>query len=58
MRKARALVARFEARLQAQGRQRDGSRRGKLRPSKAGKQAITGARAVGETQQKKGQGQP
>jgi hypothetical protein len=36
MGKARALVARFEARLRAQGRQRGGRQRGKLPPLKVG----------------------
>jgi hypothetical protein len=44
--KAMALVARFEAQLQAQGRQR--GRKGRER--QAGKKAITGARATGRTQ--------
>jgi hypothetical protein len=58
MGKARALVARFEARLQAQCRQRVGKRQGRVPPPKAGKQAIAVARATGETQQKKGRGRP
>jgi hypothetical protein len=56
MRKARALIARFEARLRAQGRQRGGNGRGRLLPSKAAKQAAAGAWATGEMQQKKGRG--
>ena len=56
--KAKVLVDKFEARLQAQCRQRGRKRRGRLPPSTAGKQAIAGARATGETQQKKGRGRP
>ena len=40
MGKARALVARFEAGLRAQRRQRGGKYRERLPPSKAGKQAT------------------
>jgi hypothetical protein len=56
--KAKVLVDKFEAQLRAQCRQRGEKRRGRLHPSKAGKQAIVGARATGETQQKKGRGRP
>jgi hypothetical protein len=56
--KAKGLVDKFEARLRAQCRQRGGKRRGRLPPRKAGKQAIAGAYATGETQQKKGRGRP
>ena len=49
--KAKVLVDKFEARLRAQCRQRGGKRRRRLPPSKAGKQAIAGARERGETQQ-------
>jgi len=56
--KARALIARFEAQLQAQGRQR--GRKGQERQPllKAGKKTITGAYATGGMQQRKGQGRP
>jgi hypothetical protein len=50
--KARALVARFEARLRAQGKQRGGKGRGRMLPSN------TGIQATGKTQQKKGRGRP
>jgi hypothetical protein len=56
MGKARALIARFEAGLQAQHKQKGGKGRCRLSLSRAGKQA--GTRATGETQQKKGQGRP
>jgi hypothetical protein len=59
MGKARALIARFEAGLRAQRKQRKqkgGKGRGRPFPSRAGKQA--GTRATGETQQKKGRGRP
>jgi hypothetical protein len=42
MGKARALVARFEARHGAQRKQKGGKGRGRLLPSKAGKQASAG----------------
>jgi hypothetical protein len=58
MGKARALVARFEAQLRAQGKQRSGKGRGRLLPSNAGKQATGGVHATGETQQKRGRGRP
>jgi hypothetical protein len=45
MRKARALVARFEAGLQAQGKQKGGKGRGRLPLSKPGKRAIAGVHA-------------
>jgi hypothetical protein len=51
---ARVLVARFEARLRAQGRQNGGNARGRLPPLRAGKKAIAGARGTGETHQKMG----
>jgi hypothetical protein len=50
--KARALVARFEAQLRAQGRQRGGKGRERLPLLKAGK----GTHATGKTQQKRGRG--
>src|SRR5271156_6128254 len=53
MGKARALVARFEAGLRAQRKQKGGEGRGRLLPSKAGKQAAAGVRATGQTQEKK-----
>jgi hypothetical protein len=56
--KAKGLVDKFEARLRAQCRQRGGKRRGRLPLPKIGKRATAGARATGETQQKKGQGRP
>ena len=52
MGKARALAARFEAGLRAQRKQKGGKGRGRLLPSKAGKQAAAGVRATGQTQQK------
>ncbi len=58
LRKVKVLVDKFEARLQAQSRQRGGKRRGRLHPPKAGKQAIAGTCATGETQQKKVRGRP
>jgi hypothetical protein len=58
MGKARALVARFEARLRAQRKQKGGKGRGRLLPSKAGKQAAAGVRATGQTQEKKRRGRP
>ena len=54
--KAKVLVDKFKAQLQAQCRQRGRKRRGRLPPPKAGKQAIVVACATGETQQKKGRG--
>jgi hypothetical protein len=59
MGKAKALIARFEAGLRAQHKQRKqkgGKGRGRPFPSRVGKQART--RATGDTQQKKGQGRP
>jgi hypothetical protein len=56
--KARALVARFEAGLRAQGKQKGGKGCGKLPPSKPGKRAIAGVRTKGETQKKRGRGRP
>ena len=58
MGKAKALVARFEAGLQAQRKQRGGKGRGGLLPSKAGKQAAAGFRATGQMQEKKQRGRP
>ena len=58
MGKARAFVARFEAGLQAQRKQKGGKGRGRLLPSKAGKQAAVGVRATGQTQEKKRRGRP
>jgi hypothetical protein len=58
MGKARALVARFEAQLRAQGKQRGKIGRERLPLLKAGKQATAGARAIGKTPQKKGRGRP
>ena len=49
MGKARALVARYKARLRAQHKQKGGKGRGRLLPSKAGKQAAVGVRAIGQT---------
>jgi hypothetical protein len=48
MGKARALVARYKAWLQAQHKQKGGKGRGRPFPSRVGKQA--GTRAIGETQ--------
>jgi hypothetical protein len=48
--KAKVSVDKFEARLRAHCRQRDGKRRGRLPPPKAGKQAIVGDCATGEMQ--------
>jgi hypothetical protein len=56
--KARALTDRFEGQLRAQGRQRGGKGRERQPLSKADKQAVTGARATGKTQQKRGRGRP
>ena len=47
MGKASTLVARFEAGLRAQRKQKGGKGRGRLLPSKAGKQAAVGVRAIG-----------
>jgi hypothetical protein len=55
--KAKALVARFEAGLRAQGKQKGGKGRGRLSLSIPGKQAIAGVRTKGETQ-KRGRGRP
>jgi hypothetical protein len=55
--KARALVARFEARL-TQRKQRGGKGQGRLLPSKAGKQAAAGFRATGQMQEKKQRSRP
>jgi hypothetical protein len=54
--KARALIARFEAGLRAQHKQKGGKGRGRPFLSRAGKQA--GTWVTGETKQKKGQGRP
>ena len=56
--KVRALVARFEARLRAQRKQKGGKGRGRLLSSKAGKQAAARVRATGQTQEKKRRGRP
>jgi hypothetical protein len=53
MGKARALVARYKARLRAQHKQKGRKGRGRLLPSKAGKQAAAGVRETGQTQEKK-----
>jgi hypothetical protein len=58
MGKASALVARFEAGLRAQRKQKGGKGRGRLLPSKAGKQAAAGVRATGQTQERKPRGRP
>jgi hypothetical protein len=58
MGKARALVARYKARLRAQHKQKGGKGRGRLLPSKAGKQAAAGVRAIGQTQEKKRRSRP
>jgi hypothetical protein len=55
--KAKALVARFEAGLRAQGKQKGGKGRGRLPPSIQGKRAIVGVRTKGEMQ-KRGRGRP
>jgi hypothetical protein len=49
LRKAKDLVDKFEVRLQAHCRQKGGKRRERLLLQKAGKQAIAGTRATGET---------
>lgn len=51
--KAKVLVDKFGARLQAQCRQRVGKKPGRLPSSKAGRQTIAGA-CLGGSQQKKG----
>jgi hypothetical protein len=53
MGKARAFVARFEAGLRAQRKQKGGKGRGRLLSSKAGKQAVARVRATGQAQEKK-----
>jgi hypothetical protein len=50
MGKARALIARFEAGLRAQRKQKGGKRRCKLFQSKAVKQAAARVSATGQTQ--------
>ena len=55
--KARALVARFEAGLRAQGKQNSRKGCGRLPLSKPGKQAIAQVYTKGETQ-KRGRGRP
>src|SRR5436190_21490605 len=57
MGEAKALVARFEAGLRVQGKQKVGKGRGRLPPSIPGKRAIAGVRTKGETQ-KRGRGRP
>jgi hypothetical protein len=54
---AKALVARFEAGLRAQRKQKGRKGHGRLPPSIPGKRAIAGVRTKGETQ-KRGRGQP
>jgi hypothetical protein len=56
--KAKALVARFEAGLRAQGKQNGRKGRGRLPPSIPGKREIAGVRTKGKTQKKRGRGQP
>src|SRR5580700_9733245 len=58
MGRARALVARYKARLRPQHKQKGGKGRGRLLPSKAGKEAAAGVRATGQTQEKKRRGRP
>lgn len=53
---AKALVAKFEARLRALDKQKIEKSRARLPQSMAGKQATV--HATGETQQKKGRGRP
>jgi hypothetical protein len=57
IRKARALVARFEARL-TQHKQRGRKGQGRLLLSKAGKQAATGFCATSQMQEKKQHSKP
>jgi hypothetical protein len=57
IRKARALVARFEARL-TQRKQRGRKGQGKLLLSKASKQAATGFCATSQIQEKKQRSRP
>jgi hypothetical protein len=54
MGKARALVARFEAGLQAQRKEKGKKGRGRLLPSKA----TAGVYPTGQTQEKKQRGRP
>ena len=49
MGKARALVARFEAGLRAQRKQKGGKGRGRLLLLKVGRQAAAGVRVTGPT---------
>jgi hypothetical protein len=56
--KARALVARFEAGLRAQGMQKGRKGHRRLPLSIPGKRAIAGVRTKGETQPKRGRGRP
>jgi hypothetical protein len=49
MGKARALVARFEAGLRAQRKQKGGIGRGKTLLAKIGKQAAAEVRAIGQS---------
>jgi hypothetical protein len=58
MGKARALIARFEAGLRADGRQRVRKGRERHPLLKASKKAITGACATGGMQQRQGRGRP
>jgi len=50
--KVRALVARFEAGLRAQRRQKVGKGRGRLLPLNAGKQEAARVRTTGQMQKK------
>jgi hypothetical protein len=50
---AMVLVAEYK-----KSKQKDEKRRGRLRTSKAGKEAIAGARAIDKGQKKRGQGRP
>jgi hypothetical protein len=58
MGKARALVARLEAGLRAQRKQKGRKGRGRLLPLKADRQAAAGVRATGQTQEKKRRSRP
>lgn len=58
LKKARALVDKFEARLRAQGRQRDGKVPGRLPQSKAGQQVVVRADTMSRTQQMERRGRP
>ena len=58
MGKAMALVARFEAELRAQGKQKGGKGQFRLLPSKEGNQAAAGVHAIGQMQEKRRRGRP